>query len=188
MIIILEGANGVGKTTYAEALEKALGIKRFRPWSQLKAEGRKLNNIQEHPAVVRLTSMRVEVNSHIEDMYAANFLAETGLGAIVDKSIPSAIAYDALGNIELAPSAVLKAWQELLLDIKPTPLYVWLVSPHEVAKERVADRWMPTKAQHVKLVNKFKALFDAIKLQKMRIDTSQVEVKDGVRRIVKAVR
>lgn len=90
MILILEGLNGVGKTSIANAVSEQTGIPVYRAFRQGKdvhwGEGSKLE--------VGLLEMGVPLNTHVEDLYAADLLATfKGVNVILDRSMISAIAY-----------------------------------------------------------------------------------------------
>lgn len=192
MIVILEGLNGTGKSTYAGLLEAELGLTRCRPfrggdhslhWGAEKGAEREL--------LTQLQGYGVPVNTHVDDLYVADFLRTFKVGAILDRSLPSAIAYGTVTalNPDADVLGMLKYWQELIREASARVLYVWLTAQHSVAKRRAAGRWCPNKAKYTYLEGVFGHTFHQVnRLAKMRIDTAEVELKDGVRRICQALK
>lgn len=190
MIIILEGSNGVGKSTYAKELASVLGIPIFRPFRHGNTDLHR-KNVNEEAPEERLAKFGVEVNTHIEDFFAADFLAATGAKVVLDRSLPSALAYGQLGSgrwdtlykSKNVCQEMAEVWQEIIRAGGVNVLYVWLVCDHAVAKGR-GDGWKPTKVQREKLDRMFQEVFRHLKLPKMMINTGTIGVKEGVNRIV----
>ena len=194
MLIILEGANGVGKSTYAKILTNELNIPVFRPFYM----GNKIHltnvNSQKQEQQKKLLRFGVELNIHIEDLFAADFFAMTQASAILDRSLPSSIAYGQIGSgkwdviykNKSACQELLELWEGMIAKAHQPILYVWLNCEHEIATKR-GDGWKPNKAQRQKLDKVFFDLFTRIKLPKMRINTGVVEKREGVKSIIRKV-
>lgn len=195
MIVILEGSNGVGKSTYAQELSKQFGVPIFRPFRHGNVNLHRKNVNQPLDGLDDLgTSLRrfgVEVNTHIEDFYAADFLGAIGSGAILDRSLPSALAYGQLGRGKWDKlyrdmnqcQQMMDVWQDLLGTHQGVVLYVWLTCEHTLAKER-GDGWKPTAADRKKLERMFALAFKHIKMKKLKINTGDIRLCDGVNQIV----
>lgn len=186
MIIVLEGANGVGKTAYIERLSKVLDIKAFKPWRGAK-EACKEGGGRNYGL---LDTFGIPVNTHVDDFYAIDFIEAFGVDAILDRSLPSAIVYGTLpGASPLLKSAMLKYWLEVAQRASQGKfLYVWLKAPHKIVKKRIEHRWCPNKSEYDKLEKQFGRAFELISLPKIQIDTSCCSISDGLRRICQALK
>jgi hypothetical protein len=102
-ILILEGLNGVGKTTLSRTLQEDHGFLRIRAF-----EGESLRAVAARSGIL--------ANTYIDDMYVANFLTQLKLTypdakVVLDRSYLSAFVYSAQSTME-SPVA---AWAEMLL-------------------------------------------------------------------------
>jgi len=188
MIVVLEGANGVGKSTYAELLEVELGLKRCRPFKDGDANlhwgvGERAGQLYGD-----LIRCGIPVNTHVDDMYVADFLRTFKVGAILDRSLPSAIAYRTLPNMECSLSDLMLLWQRMLIQAPRPLLYVWMKASHPTAKQRCKGRWFPSKAEYRRLEREFEKVFRRIGFKKMCVDTTDLKINDGIRRICQTLR
>lgn len=175
----------MGKTTYAQALSNKTFSPVYRAFrTDIGAHWGERGELEG-----KLKSFGVPVNTHVEDFFAADFIAQTRTGLILDRSLPSAIAYATVRGEALPnPTAMLDFWQQALMDSGKRVVYVWLRGPYELAKKRCATRKLPVnKAEFNKLDKCFEKLFQRIKLEKMQIDVSVVNSMIGVERILAAV-
>lgn len=184
MIIILEGLNGVGKTTYANLIASRLGIPIVRPFRR---PGQHLGR-EDGGRQQRFHDLGIPVNTYVEDVFTAEFLASTGYSAVLDRGMGSAVAYGLLyGTLPDADTAerVLSLWEETLLTHPDMVLYVNMVARPEVRKERCEGRWAPDQQQTALLTKWFGRVFRTIELDKMQLDTSDIpSPSDGVRRVI----
>jgi predicted ATPase len=184
-IVVLEGVNGVGKTSYATALE-AIGyavLRPFRPNSGFHFDG---NSRHER----ELKALGVPVNTCVDDLYVADILGKLGrqptaygpqaLNVVLDRSMPSAIAYESGPLATPRTMELMQRWKASFSDAKV--VYVNLVAPWEVCKFRLD----PSRASTLRdtLPIRFGALFEMINWPKLTIDTSLVSVKEGVELIL----
>lgn len=199
MLLILEGLNGTGKSTYAQALAKRLGAPVFRPFRQSgdihlgKGEGAKL--------VERLGELAIFANCHVEDIILADFAAAVPLPTVIlDRSLPSALVYgmrekqtlprreEGAPRFAYTPEAcqeLFEMWEARLE--KAGALWVHLVAPYSVIKERTKGRSIPSRRDAEALDRAYQRLFQRTRLPRMAIDTGSVEVERGVERIVAAL-
>lgn len=188
MIICVEGVNGVGKTTYAKKLAEHYGCKIYRPFQYDRTDlhwDRNNGDSKEY-----LESIKIPVNTHVEDMYAADVIAALGSDAILDRSVPSAIAYgrafkqqDGWYLNRGVCVKILTLWCDLIAR-NDDFMYVYLVAPYDVVKTR---RTNINKAQYRKLTAEFNTILNAIRLPKMVIRTNVCAVDAGIKRIIDKV-
>ncbi len=185
MIVILEGANGVGKSTYAHELELGDGLRLYRAFRRGNTElhwGAKEGG--EEAVRTQLEALGIPLNTYIDDLYLADFIQSFSLDAVLDRSLPSAIAYDSLDLLQGATAGqLLEAWQKMMACSVSPVLYVWLKTSYRMAKERVNGRHMPTGAEYGRLNKYYERLFNRIRLPKLAIDTGRAEVREGMKMI-----
>jgi thymidylate kinase len=190
-LVILEGANGVGKSTYAKRLEiamNALTLRPFRSSGEFHFDG--ISQFERN-----LRTARVPFNSHVEDFYAADLLAKiepkTKAKFVFDRSLPSALVYGGWPTRPMATCPdrrfMIDLWEAMLLPVQ-NKLYVWLDAQEDDCEDRMQVRFpgklLPTFEE---LHNGFQNAFHLIKMPKLYIDTSLDGVVDGVDAILKAV-
>lgn len=93
MLLVIEGGVGTGKTTLGKRLYAALGwplYRSFRPGWDGHEPGAEL------PEALR---RNVPVNTWVDDLYLVDFVMSVGTDVIVDRSMPSALAYCAMGLV-----------------------------------------------------------------------------------------
>ena len=185
MIVILEGVNGVGKTTYAKLLSTHLGIPRYRAFKA----NLEVHWGDNHPMELLLKDkFKVPLNTHVEDLFSADLLGRIGGDVVLDRSLPSAIAYGLLENDPLLPTDTLELfhyWMSLLRDRKV--LYVWMTAQYAVARSRSESReqpWWPLNMKtFAELESIFRVLHDQWEMDKLVIDTGETSIGDGVEQI-----
>lgn len=167
MIIVVEGANGVGKTTLVEALAKHYGYPVYKPFRRLgfehwdDADGRRVMN--------GLDRFRVVANSIAEDIFMADFIGTFGVNAILDRGILSAIVY---GN-EDGPSA-LSLWGRLIGETKV--LFVFLHGSFEIASSRSTRTG--TSGHFGKVQSRIRRLVYAMSFPSISINVDEYEAED----------
>lgn len=184
MIILLEGINGVGKTTYAEMLSKILKIQYYHA---LKNGNMDVHWGEKGEKERALREVGAPLNTHIEDLYLADMLKTFNINAVIDRSMPSAIAYGKVERLEYLKTAeecvkVYSLWEKMMpLDV----LYVYMLCDYNVAKERCKNRkWPLNKIKYDKLKKVFAQLFQKIRYEKMIIDTTIIHPQEGINRIL----
>jgi thymidylate kinase len=88
MILVLEGPCGSGKSTLAKALCAKLG------WPMYRAFRRDPNDHTPGRTAELLRDAGLPLNTWMEDMFAADLLAQVKSNVILDRSLPSGLAYD----------------------------------------------------------------------------------------------
>ena len=193
MIIVLEGVNGTGKSTYAEKLSNGLNAPVIRPFRQ--GSGHHFTGTTHIER--ELKALAVPYNTHVDDLYTADILGRLlkynkHLPVILDRSVGSAIAH---GERPLGDSGrLIGLWQQLL-GPDTQVLYVWLTAPWEVVDQRMDGDLMRarlrnnkrhhvTREEHACLHGLFRYVFEMIRYTKMEIDTATVAPDDGVLQIV----
>jgi len=193
MLIMLDGVNGVGKSTYAYRIKESFGIgvcRVFRSgdkelhWGSTGAELQK-----------ELAKLKVPINTHVDDLFMADFMLTFQVDAVLDRTLASAIAYgrsynklDGWYREKGNARRLLDFWMALIEKCKPPVLYAWLDAEYDVAKERCGDReWFPTSTEYNKLRKEYERVFTRIKFRKTRVQTDHVSVEDGVGRVMRTV-
>jgi len=184
LIIVLEGVNGTGKSTYAEKLSKGLNAPVLRPFRQ----GPDHHFTGTTSIERELKALAVPYNTHVDDIYTADILARLlkfnkHIPVILDRSVGSAIAH---GERPLRDAGrLLGLWQQLL-GPDTHVVYVWLTAPWSVANPRLAldRRGRFTEEEHKRLHGLFRYVFEMVRYTKLEIDTANVDANDGVKQIV----
>lgn len=106
MKLIIEGACGRGKSTLAKELALITAVPVYRPF----------RGFSEHITVADATKMQDElglsINGWEEDIYIADFLANVNASVILDRSLPSALAYN-----EVSTRALLARQRRMVVDL-----------------------------------------------------------------------
>lgn len=168
MILVIEGCNGVGKSYQAQKLASLNGlpvIRPFRPSADFHFTGSTTLEQELH-------ALDVPVNTYVDDLYVADILAAFGrsANAVLDRSMPSAIAYNYQARQNRAK--LLALWQQMLARAKVVR-YVWLVCPYSLAAQRIAARGDHPLSQETYegLEQSFHESYGVLKLPKTIIDT-----------------
>lgn len=192
MIIMLDGPNGVGKTTYAYELGRRLEInvcRVFRSNDKTLHWGNSESELQKE-----LEALEIPINTHIDDIFMADFMRSFQVDAILDRTITSAIAYGRVrgdyggwykekGNSR----RLLEFWTTIMGGCKLPIVYVWLDAAYEIAKDRCEGRRIPGKNEYNKLRREYERIFRDIGFRKKRIDTGNVSVEDGMNNAVMGI-
>jgi len=180
MLLILEGCNGVGKSHHAAAWAKWTNgpvIRPFRPTADVHFNG--TTALEQE-----LVSLGVPVNSYVDDLYAADMLGSFnsffpgGVTAVLDRSMPSAIAYGT-PRTRRNKDNLLALWHRLLARVKVVR-YAWLVAPYDVALKRVTERGgeFPSRQMYDDLQESFHDSYNQIKFKKIMNDTAVFTAED----------
>lgn len=176
-MIILEGANGGGKTSYAGVLAGMFSAPMYRPF---RAPGDWHHGEERE----KLEALGVPVNTWMDDMYLADMSRIVDNQVIVDRSMPSAIVYDIVekqGTLRADWVKYMLEWETLLVRSKWPALIVRLIAPYRVARERMTGH-IPDEEEYHQLNGWFErvlAILDHIPV--ITIDTSMHTVPEGTR-------
>lgn len=194
MIIVLEGLNGVGKSTCAQQLSEGLGIPLYRPFRMGNSDLH-WGHEGEAERVLR-DDYRIPLNTHIEDIFTADLLGVLNADVILDRSLPSAVAYGILNdhldgyyrNLETS-RRLLAYWQELLTQSGARVLYVWMTVAYDVAKHRCKGRWFPSNADWRTLDKLFTLIFErdirvTKRVSKCKLVTTTSDIGDHARAVL----
>jgi len=183
MIVVLEGINGTGKTTVANLLKGLTTLVLYKPFEDVKRP----NKVTGERDYGDLQRWGVSVNTFWEDLVVADLVSKTSPGIILDRSLPSAIAYDCAGDSSNYKSMI-KWWEERIKQGSRGKLvYVQLDVAYEVAKSRcVGDvRWCPNKKDYTAIQKRFDKVWKMITIPKIKIDTKQGDPRHTVDRILR---
>lgn len=191
MIIMLDGTNGVGKTTYAYKLSEMLGIKVCRVF---RSSDKELHwgSADKGAIEKELKSLKVPINTHIDDIFMADFIKTFQVDAILDRTIVSAVAYGRVyshlrgwykekGNV----ARLMEFWSALIEGCKHPISYVWLDAAYDVSKRRCDAKRLPNKVDYERLRAVYRNVFRNIEFPKICINTDSVSIADGIGRIIR---
>jgi len=180
MILLFEGVNGVGKTTYIRQVEKRTG---WPAYSAFRGRANKYDSAM----LEKLSRLGVPVNTFVDEMYMTDLVRSLGLNIIVDRSFPSAVAYDQVYGqgtfVDVEETA--KIWLDLVREAGM--LYVWLRAPYEVAHARCTGVRIGEDESEA-LEEHYRYWYDRLCVEKMMIDTSLLDVAEGVERVCRALK
>lgn len=111
MRLILEGPSGAGKTTLAKELKSITGVPIYRAF---RGTDERINP----KMVADMQDLGLSVNGWQEDLYIADLISVINSDVILDRSMPSSMAWnevnsDALGERERR--AVVRIWSERIV-------------------------------------------------------------------------
>lgn len=180
MIVFLEGVNGTGKTAYAKALANRLMWPTYRAF-------RKGAEKCDYALIEQLEVFGCPANSHVDDIYLADFFATFEINAIMERSYPSALAYDTVYDSprRKQSAAAFTYWLSQLKEFEH--LYVWLEADYETAKSRRSG-FQPSKKEHTALVMAYDKAFQKLPKSKMRIQTQTASIESGVEAICRRLK
>lgn len=185
-VIVLEGVNGVGKSTYARKLAAALGATIYRPFRSNSDQ----HNIEEDYPGRFLEIVGVPIGTHVEDFFTADLLGklarDQSIRVILDRSLPSALAYGSArphAEAKNTPGEImLGLWQEMLAPAKP--LYVWLSADIFECARRGTRAPKELAIPFEQLHSRYRYIFEILKMQKLEIGTQYVTPELGVTTIL----
>ena len=178
-MIIFEGTNGVGKTSYAKVLSGMLRAPVYRAFRRPGAE----HHTADRQRADELLGL--PVNTYVEDFFVADLARIIDHEVILDRSLPSAIAYDIVegqGTLPCHWSVLVSEWRRLLMRSRRPVLIVHLVAPYHIAKERMSG-YQPGLKECALLDNWINTVIGTLHVPEITLDTSKMEVSEGCRLI-----
>ena len=196
MIVVLEGQEGAGKSTVAEALSVRTGwpvLKMSTYWGE-----QFVHRMGGHEGKIQLLKdLGIPINTVIEDIFASVVLAELGIDAILDRSVPSGLAYG-LEYDEVTKDQVLPLWRIWAENLQQaanigtggtTPLYVHFEVPYDVARERCThENFKYTKREFDGIGYRLIKYFDMARdFVQVRLSASSYETRWIVDRLMRLI-
>ena len=137
MIIVLDGLEGTGKSTAAGILSSKLGLpvyRAFRPEAGMHWTG-------DTHLEAMLRRLRVPVNTYVEDLFMVDMLSTVGGSAILDRSMPSAVAYGTLHKDWTEAQAIegFSYWMDRLEQCQDV-VYLYVTCDRYIAQIRSKGR------------------------------------------------
>ncbi len=172
-VIVLEGLNGVGKSSLAKAMSSFYSIPILRAFRHSRTDLHL--SAGDNGIAQRMKQLGVPANTFVDDVYLADFLQATRISCVMDRSMGSAIAHGLLDGSVKNPAHALQLvdhWESQLsgLDV----VYVYMVADEALCRERCAGRWQPNRGMWSHLNESFERVYDRIRLRKRRLDTSTI--------------
>jgi len=150
VIIILEGLNGVGKTTVGMGLSEFSGIPFHRPF--------RLAGVKNgfYPDAKRMRELGVPINCYHEEVYISDFLRSTKCPVILDRSLPSSIVYglfdEDIPNSHEDLEYIRGIWRHNM-QLAGAKMIYFKCDDYEVAINRCGDRMPFSPFQYKKAVD-----------------------------------
>lgn len=184
-IVCLEGLNGVGKSTLALSLAEQLEVEPLRVFRRRNTLGTVHLGREDGGLMAALRKAGVPVNTFVDSLYTADFLAATGIGAVLDRCIGSGVAYGSwdktIRDREHALD-VLQLWCSTLAY--SNVLYVYLKASPETRRARASDRWAPDEHQAAYLEGVFDWVYEKLVVAKIIVDTTNKTPEEVAREIL----
>lgn len=181
MILMLEGANGAGKTAYAKKLSRVLGYPIYRAFrgNAEKCDYGLLEKMENE--------FGLKANCHIDHIYMADFFGAIDVDVILDRTYPSSLAYDHVYK-ENDPGKSAAGYRFWLKQIKKFDcIYVWLEVDYDTASRRRSG-FTPKRKEHDALCKAYDKAFSMLSIPKLRINTGETAIEKGVIKICQALK
>lgn len=190
-VIVLDGLNGVGKSAAARVLSARLGIPIIRPFRHADAN----HHLGREPGRGTQRTLRglgIPANTFVDDIYTADLVTALNASALLDRSMPSAVAYGLLykdvSDLNQA-LALVDEWQRMWTAYQGDFVYVHMVADQATMRERLVGRWAPDSAEERKLDNAFRLVYRWLRVRKVQLDTTKLtSPEDTAERILEAFR
>lgn len=147
MLVIIEGMNGVGKTTLAKKISGYFNIPILRAFK----DNPNIHFKHSKELELKLTRFRIPFNTYVEDLFVADLLSKCKeLNCVLDRSMPSAFAYGLedgdWSNRNMAEEGL--HWWIDIIKTRMDLTYIHLMCDVKVSAERVGNR-MPDNAERI---------------------------------------
>jgi len=180
-MIVFEGINKTGKTTIAEKLSGVVKFPIVRVVNVSQNKGLA-------PLVKSIEQLGSPTNDFYEDMVIMEFINQTGFKSVIlDRSLPSSVAYRFYKNRKVISSDILNWW---FTSLKANNgLYVWVDSSWEQVHSRgLKQGWMENHGEYLDLHRVFFTLYELAKNMKVNCvkiyNESGTKIEDCVDQIM----
>jgi len=199
MLVMLDGINGVGKSTVAKLITERTGLKSVRPFRDSPdVHWRSFNDgdaageseVEEH-----LRAARVPFNTFVDNLYLADIVSKLGADTIMDRTMHSSVAYGLVKGEELYRDARLANWmvgywESLIQRCRYPRVFALLTCDYEVSAARCEreGRWHPPHHIHRQLAGSFFDLHRESRLNPIIIDTTEMDANTVATRVLDHLR
>jgi len=144
VLVVVEGVNGGGKSTLVAALKEQHDLVELKPFRAFRS-GHWGNNGTGAEILQRL---RVPFNSPVEDLFIADAISAMAArqSFILDRSLPSGLAYADMEPRHAAGVDMCRVWNRLMEDVVIVPIV--LTVEHETASARLAPERRVDRVRH----------------------------------------
>lgn len=181
LTIVLDGLNGVGKSATARILSALLGIPIVRPFRHQDMD-RHLGRESGRGVQRSLRDLGIPANTFVDDIYAADLITALGASALLDRSMPSAIAYGMLykdvRDLDHA-LALTDVWQALWDKYGGRLVYVYMTADVPTMSARCEGRWAPSPVERSQLDQTFRLVYRWLNVRKIRVDTTELATPEA---------
>lgn len=179
MLVVVEGAMGAGKTALASALGRHSGWPVYRAF-RAHGDG---HDIGSDHRVKLLTAIGLPVNSWQEDLFIADIAAVTRPSLILDRSLPSALAWNASAFTAREAHVALDLWAERIVAARAVLV---LVEASEELRRSRTSRWLGGEAEAIS--RNIHRAASIVGLPVLAIDTGKVTLDQATIQVVNAIR
>lgn len=188
MLLILEGLEGTGKSTLARAVARCTNAPIYRPFRtdehEHMGDGSRVEKM--------LGELGVAVNTYVEDVYAADLLGALRSDAILDRSMPSGLAYSLVQGL-IPPDRVkeLMEWWCWRLGPRADVLYVYMRCDPAVAAVRGRGARVRHTPDHLEsLTTTLDFCYQEVskRFRALDVDTSAAKPETVAARIMKEIK
>jgi hypothetical protein len=170
VILIVEGVNGTGKTTLVEHIVATRGFQRHKPFFAPSEVGVHSDHGVGAARLAKLAKLGVPVNSHVEDLFLADFYGRfPALDVVLDRSMPSAIAYKNMPSDQVVEA--FEAWRALI-ERHGRVAYVTLTADYCAVQARLVPERTPKAEDYNYISEALEWAHSVVKWPKLMIDTS----------------
>lgn len=172
MITVLEGPIGSGKSTTGRLLSQRMNTPLYRPF--------RLHRDDHTPGIVEPRLVRIGLalptNSWQEDMYVADVLAALRPSAILDRSMPSALAYERKLPVD-DQQVVAGMWADRIVQANGCVLF--FDAPEERRRKAAGTRFIESEQRNIEeVLDLMWTIHTGFREHLYRIDASTATAED----------